>query len=122
MLKYNLTHILKQKGITSPVGYFMKAGFRGSTSGRLSAGKFKNMKLNTLEKLCLLFECTPNDLLEWSPDEKLKVKENHPLMKLTRDYTRIPSLKDIGIDIPYDKLSLFAEKMIEVKKELLNQK
>ena len=122
MLKYNITNILGQKGITSPVAYFIKAGFKHGTAGRLSRDKFKNISNGTLEKLCLLFKCTPNDLLEWSPDKNNPADEQQPLMGLIRDNSSIIDLRNIGRDIPYDKLSAFAEKMMEVKKEMLNQK
>lgn len=122
MLKYNFTHILNQKGIIAPVGYLEKAGVKKSTASRLVSGKFSYIPLDTLEKLCLLFKCTPNDLLAWTPPKDKPVDSTQPLLGLVRDYSSLVDLRNIGGDIPYEKLSLFAEKMIEVKKELMNPK
>ena len=42
-----------------------------------------HIKFQYLEKLCLIFKCTPNDLLEWRPDngnslnEPLKILIHH---------------------------------------------
>lgn len=122
MLKYNLAYIFKQKGISAPVGYLMKAGISKASASRLASGKFANIPLATLEKLCLLFKCTPNDLLEWNPPKDKTPDNTQPILGLVRDYSSLIDLRNIGGDIPFEKLSLFAEKMIEVKKELMNQK
>ena len=119
MLKYNLKYVFKQKGITQPVGYLTEAGIKKSTAGRLAKGTFKNIPPDTLETLCLLFRCTPNDLMEWTPGAKQTIDNTQPITKLVKDYSLIADLRNISGDIPYEKLSLFAEKMIEVKKELM---
>jgi DNA-binding Xre family transcriptional regulator len=122
MLKYNLERILHQKGITAPVAFLIKAGFKKTTAGRFARGKFTEISMSNLEKLCLLFRCTPNDLLEWTPARQKDRDDNQPLEKLLSSSTPSFDLRHIGGDIPYDKLSDFAEKILAVKKELLEKK
>ncbi len=122
MLKYNLAHIFQQKGITSPVSFLIQAGISKASASRFASGRFENIPLASLEKICLAFKCTPNDLLAWTPPKDKQADSTQPLLGLVRDYSSLVDLRNIGGDIPYEKLSLFAEKMIEVKKELMNPK
>ena len=41
--------------------------------GQQNAGhpeKNRNITLSTLEKLCLMLDCTPNDVVQFIPDDK----------------------------------------------------
>lgn len=38
-----------------------------------------------MERLCLLLNCTPNDLLEWKPGEQQQNNKEHPLNALVRN-------------------------------------
>lgn len=42
------------------------------------------LRLKDVEKICELFHCTPNELLEWYPDAAVKNIENHPLFSLKK--------------------------------------
>lgn len=43
------------------------------------------MKLSNLERLCTMLHCTPNDVMEWIPDDKDNPAEDHPLNELKRN-------------------------------------
>ncbi len=123
MLKYNLNRMLSQRGISStPVGFFIRNGFKKTSASRWARGDFKEISMGNLEKLCLLFRCTPNDLMEWTPPKNTIADETQPLTKLLTGSVLEFNLQNLSGDIPYDKLSTFAQKIIEVKKELLNKK
>ena len=123
MLKYNLNRMLTQRGISgTQIGFYVKAGFKKSTAGRWARGDFKEISMENLERLCLLFRCTPNDLMEWTPAKNTIADEAQPLTKLLTGSVLEFNLQNISGDIPYDKLSTIAQKIFEVKKELLNKK
>ena len=84
MLKFNFQRILKARGIDRPFTHLVELGFQRSAASRMNSGKIKSMSLKELERLCELFECTPNDLLEWVPGKFAEDSENHPLGELIR--------------------------------------
>jgi len=120
MLKYNLKRLINNRAVLQPVGYLKKFGFSFTTSSRLVGGRFSTLKLSQLENLCIAFNCTPNDLLEYIPDEKIKTKD-HPLTTLIRN-EQTKKVNEILNDIPIDMLSAFTNKIDELKKEMLNVK
>ncbi len=56
-----LWETMKQKGITQY--YLLKAGIDNKTLDSLKKGK--NITLLTVEKLCEILECTPNEIVEF---------------------------------------------------------
>lgn len=117
MLKYNLKRLITNRAILQPVGYLKKFGFTFTTASRIVGGRFSTLKLSQLENLCIAFHCTPNDLLEYIPDDKIKTKD-HPLTALIRNQ-QTKKVTEILNDIPIDKLSDFTNKIEELKKEML---
>lgn len=117
MLKYNIKALLDARGITKPLAHLTKAGITFQMAHNIINNKVAAIKPAVIEKLCTHLNCTPNDLMEWIPDEKTKT-ENHPLKTLM--HKQLPQqLQNIVADIPVSKLKAFEEKMIELKKELL---
>jgi len=94
MLEYNLQKIFKLRGISKPMGFLMKNGFTRATANSLAYRKQKTMKMHVMEKLCELFKCTPNDLMEWTPDSSEKDNAGHPLNGMKKD-TEIYSFKEL---------------------------
>ena len=60
---------MKTKGVST---YFLveKMGFSTNTISRLRHNK--HMTTDTMERLCKILECTPNDIIEFLPDEEEK--------------------------------------------------
>lgn len=117
MLKYNIKTMLAARGILKPVGFLQKAGIPSQTASRLIANKVAAIKPAVLEKLCTHLNCTPNDLMEWIPDENTNT-QNHPLEPLIKK--QLPTqLQNIMNDIPVSKLKDFETKLLELKNELL---
>ena len=52
---------MKEKGISQYT--LLKSGIDNKTLDGLKKGK--NITLLTLEKLCIIIECTPNDIIEF---------------------------------------------------------
>lgn len=116
MIKFTIPEMLKLRLINNPVSFLVKNGFPRQTAYRICSGKFKNLTAKQLEKLCLALKCTPNDIIEWTPDDQKLLESNPPLAKLVK--VSIPyELRDLAKDIPFDKLHDFNLKLQELKKE-----
>jgi len=117
MLRYNLQKMFKMRGITNPTIYLQRNGFKDYTSYRLAYDKVKTFAPAILEKLCLLLNCTPNDLMEWVPDSTQAQNENAALRKLITTQTNI-NLTRVLREVPVEKMNEFVEKVEELKKSL----
>ncbi len=69
MLQLNIDRVCKARSIRKPFAFLIKAGFANSTAHQIANGDVSSLKLEHLEKLCLVLNCTPHDLLEWTPRE-----------------------------------------------------
>lgn len=66
MISYDpLWRTMKEKGITK-YAMIYKLGFSSYTV--LNLRRNKSITMNTLEKLCKVLECTPNDIIEFKED------------------------------------------------------
>lgn len=119
MLKYNLKRMLSDRSILKPVGHLARFGINKSTASRILSGRLSTVKLSLIEKLCIALHCTPNDLLEYTPDEKIKTTD-HPLTKLIRNQQSI-KVTELLKDIPVDELPAFTNKIAELKQELFKK-
>ena len=72
MLRLNVLALLKQKGKTR---YWLhkQLGMSYQNLNRMLNNETKSIRYETIETLCMLFDCTPNDLfeLDWEqlPDD-----------------------------------------------------
>lgn len=66
MISYEpLWKTMKERGVTTYTLIYKK-GFSAYTITNLR--KNKSITMNTLEKLCAVLECTPNDIIEFKED------------------------------------------------------
>ena len=119
MLKLNIQRILAGRAIERPFTYLIKQGFSKNFAARLNMGNMKQLKLADIERLCLLFQCTPNELLEWIPAEKANT-ENQPLRDLIRVNPKV-NIRAVLNALPYAKLEEM-EKLISEKAKQPNEK
>ncbi|MBE0539673.1 MAG: helix-turn-helix transcriptional regulator [Ignavibacterium sp.] len=85
MLKLNANAIFAAKSIVKPNAFLRKNGFTTNTASKIVTGKIKAIQLGRLEKLCLLLNCTPHDILEWEPDTTLGDPKKFEMSKLIKD-------------------------------------
>ena len=64
--------------------FLTRAGFSDNFASRVKNNNVKRLGLIELEKLCLILNCSPNDLYEWVPDENSQVDKDHELNKIRR--------------------------------------
>lgn len=70
MLVLNLKRLIEMRGVKQMRSYLVNHGFTDSVARTLASGETKMVRLSTLVKLCELFECTPNELLDWQGDPR----------------------------------------------------
>jgi DNA-binding Xre family transcriptional regulator len=82
MLKFNLKPIFAARGIERPYSLLLKAGFTKNVAHKLLNDEFATMRLRQLDKVCTILNCTPNDLIFWTPNNNETISKNHPLRSL----------------------------------------
>jgi DNA-binding Xre family transcriptional regulator len=118
MLTFNFTRIFRWRGIEKPYSFLVDKGYSKNISTRIVNNRIERLNLKDIEKLCELFCCTPNDLLEWVPGKKDVDIENHPLKSLQRSNKAL-YLSQLLNTVPMDKLDE-VEKIIKQEIEKLN--
>ena len=103
MLNWNFNRIFVLRMIEKPYSYLFKNGFSQSKARRISNGKIDKVSLADLEKLCLLFNVSPNEFLEWKEDSNKPLPANHALRKYSREQVSIDIIRELS-SIPVDKL------------------
>ena len=103
MLTFNFSRIFKARGIDKPFSYLVKVGYSDNLATRIVNNRVQRLNLADIEKLCELFQCTPNDLLEWIPDSQDKTNDKHPLISIKRS-DKVVQLTQILNSVPLDKL------------------
>ncbi|MEI7812094.1 MAG: helix-turn-helix transcriptional regulator [Ignavibacteria bacterium] len=116
MLKLNLQKYFRLHGIQSPVYFLVSKGFNRCSAYNFVNGKVKNPGIKHIEKFCRIFDCTPNDLMEWSPadskEKQLRLNELSP--------QNTPDMLSTLKTIPPAKALEFAKAVEELKKTFLN--
>lgn len=113
MLYFNIKRVLALRGIEKPYAFLVKNGFASQTATNLSNNQIGHIKPSQIEKLCLLLNCTPNDLFDWRPDANSSVSENHALRTLIKE--KIPSFSEMVKDMPVEKLGELEAFINEIK-------
>lgn len=113
MLAFNFKRIFLIKGIKYPVTWLMQRGFSDKFASGVVNDRYKRMNLADVERLCYAFQCTPNDLLEWTPNETDEDVASHFMAALYREDKVMDLTKTLNA-VPYDKL-IEIEKLIQAE-------
>jgi len=111
MLHFNFTRLFKAKGINTPSKYLVQHGFSDKFATRVVRNDFRRLNLDDVDRLCELFLCTPNDLLQWIPEKNVSDPTTHPLAPLMRTEKVMDLTRSLN-SVPLDKL-LAIEKLIQ---------
>lgn len=114
MLSFNIRRVFALRGIENPLVFMMKNGFIRPTASGLLNRRAAGIKFEHLEKLCLMLNCTPNDLFEWKTDAKSVVAENHPLQTLKRA-ENVRKFTELLKDIPMEQMEKIETLLSELK-------
>ncbi len=67
MIKLNVLHLLEQHGKTK-YWLYKQLGMSYQNFNKMIHNQTKSIRYENIETLCLLFDCTPNDLFEITED------------------------------------------------------
>ena len=112
MLSLNLQKLFALRGIERPYTFLVKAGISPHSATRLIQSRGKVFRLDHIELLCVKFNCTPNDLVVWSPDKKTTLPDTHPLTKLKKDPSLLRFRKAME-NVPLEQLQEIASLIVE---------
>lgn len=115
MLRFELESLLESREVHQPLHFLVKAGFNYHTAHRLLNIESRSIRMDHVEKLCLVLNCTPDDLLVWDAPKSMGNLGNHPLKKLTnrqRKGSILPKIKSLPQD-KLDELRLYIDKLSE---------
>lgn len=56
------------------------------TVSRIKNGKVRAFRIETIDRLCEIFECQPGDLLEYMSDEEVQKRYGGDFLKQTKRY------------------------------------
>lgn len=104
MLKFNLHPFLKMRRVVNARRYLIDLGINHITAAKLLKGEMTSLRLEHIEKICLALRCTPNDLLEWTPDKSFSTDSAHPI------HTLVPHK---NVDKLLDKLNTMSYEEME---------
>ena len=102
MLTLNLRRVFALRGIENPVLFMIEAGIVRNTAKNLFNQTTSLIKIEHIEILCRLLNCTPSDLFEWQADANV-LPETHSLNNLKRNRTT-PDLRALTKEIPLEKV------------------
>lgn len=115
MLYFNIKRLLELRGIDKPYAFLIKNGFVSQTASNIINNQIARITPAQMEKLCLLFNCTPNDLFDWRAGANSVVPENHPLRTLVKEKNP-PQISQMVKDIPIQRLGELEALINELKK------
>lgn len=95
-----------------PYSWLVKHGFVPQTVHSWLNYQLGYVKPDHLERLCLLLNCTPNDLFDWREDGKTVVHDTHALRTLIKQKNDIQTTLR---ELPLDKLEKLGEMLAELK-------
>ena len=109
MLKVNILRVCTMRSVTKPLSFFRNHGFSSATATRIAGGYMNSFSLETVEKLCLSLNCTPNDLLEWTPSKDMAANSTHSLNALKRNEAILNNMAQLMNSVSLEKLEKIQE-------------
>jgi DNA-binding Xre family transcriptional regulator len=67
MLQISFRPLMAQRGIKERLAFLQKQGLSFYAARHLAGGHMRYFNLGTIEKICVALECTPNDIIFYSP-------------------------------------------------------
>ena len=117
MLKLNAAPMFAARGILKPNAFLRKHGFTANGASDVVTGKVQKLNFKRMEQLCLLLNCLPHDIMEWTPDEGVTEPKKFELSKLMRE-TRVVVLSEELKGLPLDKIREVYSFIEEKKREV----
>jgi DNA-binding Xre family transcriptional regulator len=112
MLKPNIQKVANLRGINNVFSFLRKIGISHNVAGRYASGEALSISFRHLETISIALNCTPNDLLEWTPPSTLQNASTHALTPLLKN-TQTENFKQLLQTLPLDKINQIAQILSE---------
>lgn len=116
MLVFNPRRMFSRRMVERPHSELVKNGFAKSSATNLLNYDNRRLMIEHVEKLCLMLNCTPNDLFEWRGRKSETLPENHALNALKRD-DKAENMTEMIKNIPVEKLAQVGELLRSLQTE-----
>jgi DNA-binding Xre family transcriptional regulator len=70
MIQIAIREMAERRGITTAYQLMKAAGVQPAVAAKWWTNELDKIGIGTLDKLCTVFECTPNDILIFKPERK----------------------------------------------------
>jgi DNA-binding Xre family transcriptional regulator len=104
MITLNLQRLCQLRGIETPFAFLRTHGFTHGQSHALANGSIKEIKLRSIEKLCRIFRCLPNELLDYTPDARGLDPSDDILAPLRKQPLDTKGLNSLMASLPPDEI------------------
>ncbi len=118
MLKFDILPLLKLKGAKSKAAFLQSRGLSKGKAQHVVKKDVKQIFISDIEKLCRIFNCTPNDLFAFEESTANPLPENSALKKLIRPSAI--NMHDLVSDLSVEDANKLISKFAELKKSSLN--
>jgi len=108
MLVFNPRRMFERRLIKKPHRELVKTGIAPSTATNLLNYQNLRVTVEIIEKICLMLNCTPNDLFEWQSRTDETIPDAHALNSL-KPAEKPENLSELMKTIPVEKLSQIDE-------------
>ena len=119
MLRFNVSSVLKARGIENQYYFLVKLGLSPYTVNNILYHGVLSLDLRHVELLCKVLVCEPNDLLVWTPDRNQFYPDNLPLQKLKPKPVQIDVQQTLS-SIPYKELIEIGNQIKGLQKQEAN--
>ena len=120
MLVLNITRIANLRGINHVFSFLRKLGISHNVAGRYASGEALSFSFTHLLKICTALNCTPNDLIQFVPNQTQPLTPNHPLNNLQKN--NLPeNFKQLLQNLPLEKFNQIAQIISSEKNEAQRQ-
>lgn len=103
MIRLNLDRLFKIKGVERKYNFLVSRGFSNTYSHFLSNNKVKSIAFDKMEQLCREFNCMPNDLFDFVPDNNENLPKDHALWGLKKD-AAVEEVNKMLNELPMEKI------------------
>jgi DNA-binding Xre family transcriptional regulator len=118
MLLFDLRRIARKKGWTNVTEALVKGGIEKQKAWRMGSGRMKKWDVKDIEKVCDIFQCTPNDLFVVWPDKGKAYPPDHHMYELLRMNEGGMNVLSFLRRLPMEKVKLYEAEMMKMMAEL----
>ena len=106
---------MKVRGIENHYRLLIDLGITPQSVRTLLGNEAVRVTFEHLEKICLALNCTPNDVIQWKPNDGQATPEAHALIKLKRSESE--DLSKIMKSLPIEKFDEIIDIIQDLKKD-----